>query len=73
MYKEGKWKDIRRLRRAMSTLEELARHNIDLMLELAGWSVQDMKGLAFTASRDIAIREFPLKTGFADYMLFVDR
>ena len=57
----------------MSTPEELARHNIDLMLELAGWSVQDMKGLDFTASRGIAIREFPLKTGFADYMLFVDR
>jgi type I restriction enzyme, R subunit len=43
------------------------------MLELAGWSVQDMKGLDFTASRGIAIREFPLKAGYADYMLFVDR
>lgn len=32
-----------------------------------------MKGLDFTASRGVAIREFPLKTGFADYMLFVDR
>ena len=32
-----------------------------------------MKSLDFTASRGIAIREFPLKTGFADYMLFVDR
>jgi len=32
-----------------------------------------MKGLDFTASRGLAIREFPLKTGFADYMLFVDR
>jgi type I restriction enzyme R subunit len=57
----------------MSTPKALARHNIDLMLELAGWSVQDMKSLDFTASRGIAIREFPLKTGFADYMLFVDR
>ncbi len=27
----------------------------------------------FTASRGVAIREFPLKAGFADYMLFVDR
>src|SRR5829696_2878980 len=43
------------------------------MLELAGWRVQDMKDLDFTASRGVAIREFPLKTGFADYMLFVDR
>jgi type I restriction enzyme R subunit len=43
------------------------------MLGLAGWSVQDMKGLDFTASRGVAIREFPLRAGFADYMLFVDR
>lgn len=32
-----------------------------------------MDGLDFTASRGVAIREFPLKGGFADYMLFVDR
>jgi type I restriction enzyme, R subunit len=43
------------------------------MLELAGWSVQDMKVLDFTASRGVALREFPLKAGFADHMLFVDR
>jgi type I restriction enzyme, R subunit len=43
------------------------------MLELAGWSVQDMKDLDFTASRGVALREFPLEAGFADYMLFVDR
>lgn len=43
------------------------------MLEDAGWHVQDMKGLDFTASRGVAVREFPLKSGFADYMLFVDR
>ncbi|MDP9457483.1 MAG: DEAD/DEAH box helicase family protein, partial [Actinomycetota bacterium] len=43
------------------------------MLELAGWSVQHMKDLDFTASRGVAIREFPLKAGFADYMLFVGR
>ena len=32
-----------------------------------------MDGVDFTASRGVAIREFPLKAGFADYMLFVDR
>ncbi len=57
----------------LTTAEQLARHNIDRMLELAGWSVQDVKDLDFTASRGVALREFPLKTGFADYMLFVDR
>ena len=25
------------------------------------------------AGRGVAVREFPLKTGFADYLLFVDR
>ena len=57
----------------MATPEERARHNVDLMLDLAGWSVQDMDYLDFTASRGVAIRELPLKAGFADYMLFVDR
>ena len=57
----------------LTTPEQLARHNIDRMLELAGWSVQDMKSLDFTASRGVALREFPLEAGFADYMLFVDR
>ena len=57
----------------MTTPEQRARYNIDRMLELASWSVQNMNGMDFTASRGVAIREFPLKTGFADYMLFVDR
>ena len=43
------------------------------MLELAGWDVQDMRDLDFSASRGVAVREFPLEAGFADYMLFVDR
>jgi len=42
------------------------------MLESAGWSVQDRDDFDFTASRGVAIREFPLKAGFADYMLLVD-
>ena len=57
----------------LTTPEQLARHNIDRMLELAGWSVQDVKDLDFTASRGVALREFPLEAGFADYMLFVER
>src|SRR5215211_2512998 len=57
----------------LATPEQLARHNIDRMLEIAGWSVQDAKDVDFAASRGVALREFPLKAGFADYMLFVDR
>jgi hypothetical protein len=40
------------------------------MLEDAGWSVQDMKGLDLTDSSGIAVREFPLNAGLADYMHF---
>src|SRR5215203_16620 len=57
----------------LTTPEQLARHNIDRMLELAGWSVQNVKDMDFTASRGVALREFPLRAGFADFMLFVDR
>ena len=32
-----------------------------------------MNDVDFTASKGVALREFPLKAGFADYMLFVDR
>jgi len=53
--------------------EEAARENIDGMLAAAEWEVQDYADLSLGASRGIAIREFPLKTGTADYLLFVDR
>src|SRR5215207_6898472 len=43
------------------------------MLAAGGWAVQDRKTVNLSASRGVAIREFPLKAGFADYMLFVDR
>jgi type I restriction enzyme R subunit len=52
--------------------EQRARQNIDRMLELAGWNVQDMDTLDLSAARGVAIREFPLQYSFADYMLFVD-
>jgi type I restriction enzyme R subunit len=53
--------------------EELAREKIDGLLEAAGWKVQDYKDLNLSASLGVAVREFPLKSGFADYLLFVDR
>jgi len=53
--------------------EEKARQKIDKLLEAAGWDIQDLKDLNLSASFGIAIREFPLKTGIADYLLFVDR
>ena len=56
----------------MPTPEELARINIDKQLAACGWTVQDMSGLNRYASLGIAVREFPLATGEADYLLFVD-
>lgn len=52
---------------------EKARQHIDQLLNAAGWQVQDLRNLNLGASRGVAIREFPLKTGEADYLLFVDR
>ena len=53
--------------------EERARQKIDKLLEDAGWKVQDLRELNLGASLGVAIREFPLKSGIADYLLFVDR
>ena len=57
----------------MPTPEEQARETIDQLLEAAGWRVQNRNGLNLGAARGVAVREFPLETGFADYLLFVDR
>ncbi|MGB3903990.1 MAG: DEAD/DEAH box helicase family protein, partial [Anaerolineae bacterium] len=53
--------------------EEKARQHIDALLQAAGWSVQDREHLNLAASLGVAVREFPLESGFADYLLFVDR
>jgi type I restriction enzyme R subunit len=54
--------------------EDRARENIDRMLEQAGWAIQDVKKAAIYAKKGVALREFPLKSGFgeADYLLYVD-
>jgi type I restriction enzyme R subunit len=57
----------------MPTPEQCARQNIDDLLDKCGWIVQDRAEINLGAGRGVAVREFPLKTGFADYLLFVDR
>ena len=57
----------------MPTPEELARINIDRQLEACGWIVQSRAEMNLYAARGVAVREFPLSTGEADYLLFVDR
>lgn len=51
------------------TPEELAREEIDRQLAACGWVVQDHKSMNIMAALGVAVREFPLKSGFADYLL----
>jgi len=55
------------------TPEEEARQEIDRLLVAGSWQVQDYKDLNLGAALGVAIREFPLESGRADYLLFVDR
>src|ERR1700709_169957 len=55
------------------TPEQRARQNIDRLLHDSGWLVQDYAGMDLSAGPGIAVREFPLKGGFADYLLYADR
>lgn len=57
----------------MLTPEQKARQNIDTQLIQAGWIVQDLKDFNPSAGSGIAVREYPTKSGSADYILFVDR
>jgi type I restriction enzyme, R subunit len=54
------------------TPEQKARHHIDRQLDQAGWIVQDYRQMNITAGLGVAVREFPLTTGHADYMLYAD-
>lgn len=53
--------------------EEKAIQKIDQLLTEAGWKVQDLRDLNLGASLGVAVRDYPLINGFADYLLFVDR
>ena len=53
--------------------EEKARQDIDQLLAKAGWIVQDADEINLGAGLGVAIREYPTKTGFVDYALFVNR
>src|SRR3990172_4781061 len=56
----------------MPTPENLARENIDGLLDRCGWVVQDKNAANLSASRGVAVRELSFKTGEPDYTLFVD-
>src|SRR5205823_14919699 len=54
------------------TPEQKARLRIDQQLAQAGWAVQDHADMNISAGPGVAVREFPLKTGAADYLLYAD-
>ncbi|AKB44848.1 type I restriction endonuclease subunit R [Methanosarcina vacuolata] len=53
--------------------EEIAREDLDKMLELSGWKVQDLYEMKPSESIGVAVTEAHLKVGFSDYLLFADR
>jgi len=55
------------------TPEQDARLLVDERLKRAGWDVQDYKNINLSSRLGVAVREFPLKGGTADYLLFVNR
>jgi type I restriction enzyme R subunit len=59
--------------KANQTPEQEARDNIDTLLSLAGWCVQDKNKIDFAAGLGIAVREYQTDVGPADYVLFVDK
>ncbi|MDQ6739135.1 MAG: DEAD/DEAH box helicase family protein, partial [Actinomycetota bacterium] len=63
---------IQRARAPRPLSEVQARKNIDRQLRSAGWLIQDYRDIAPVARLGVAVREFPLPTGFADYLLYVD-
>lgn len=55
------------------TPEQKARQKIDRQLDQCGWLVQDYRSMDLSAGLGVAVREFPLTTGHADYLLYLDR
>ncbi len=54
------------------TPEQRARQLIDQQLIAAGWVIQDRGQMERRASLGVAVREYPLAAGPADYLLLVD-
>ena len=53
------------------TPEDQARQNIDRQLTECGWILQDMSDMNIMAGQGVAVREYQLTTGEADYGLYL--
>jgi type I restriction enzyme R subunit len=54
------------------TTELQACQPIDRQLAACGWAVQGRRGMNIYAASGVAVREFPLDSGEADYLLYAD-
>lgn len=63
---------VQAFRRRPPLNEMQSRRVIDKQLVAAGWLVQDYADINPTAELGVAVREFHLASGFADYILYVD-
>jgi len=63
---------VERAQRPKPLSEVQAREVIDRMLAETGWLIQDRDDLNPLAGRGVAVREFTVATGRADYVLYVD-
>ncbi|WP_066931471.1 DEAD/DEAH box helicase family protein [Streptomyces sp. NBRC 110611] len=63
---------VHRAQRPAPLNEIQARETIDAMLRAAGWVVQDRDQVNPDADQGVAVREFTVATGRADYVLYVD-
>jgi type I restriction enzyme R subunit len=63
---------VERAQRPAPLNEVQARKKIDAMLTRAGWLIQSKAEANPLAGRGVAIEEFTLATGRADYVLYVD-
>ncbi len=52
--------------------EEVARREIDRQLAACGWAVQDRAEMNISGAPGIAVREFTMLDGEADYLLYAD-
>ncbi|WP_433341347.1 DEAD/DEAH box helicase family protein [Streptomyces sp. CA-253872] len=64
---------VARAQKPRPLTEVQARVRIDELLTAAGWILQDRDELNPLAGQGVAVREFSLATGRADYVLYVDR
>ncbi|MBK3568119.1 DEAD/DEAH box helicase family protein [Streptomyces sp. MBT62] len=63
---------VERAQRPAPLNEVQARAKIDAMLSKAGWRIQDKADTNPLAGKGVAVREFTVATGRADYVLYVD-